>query len=81
MKYVFALLLMMTCAVAQNADEQSRFNARIGAQIGDLVIQNDNLVVQIGTLQGQLASARQTIKDLEAKLADTPKPTEEPASK
>lgn len=81
MRVIFAFLLITTCAVAQNADEQSRFDARIGAQIGDLVVQNDKLVVQIGTLQSQLVSAQQRIKDLEAKLADAPNPSEESTSK
>lgn len=76
-RFLIALFLMTTCASAQTADEQARLDALTGSQIGDLVLQTNKLRVQIGTLQSQLASAQQKVKDLEAKAAEAQKPSED----
>jgi hypothetical protein len=63
------LLFAVPCAA-----QESSLNARIGANIGALVIQNNSLAVEIEGLQGQITDLQRKLVDqqaLQTKLSES----------
>lgn len=66
-----AALALASPAIAQQQDGVAR---RVGAQIGDLTIQNAMLLDQIERMQAQLKAAQDRVKVLEDKYEQKPPP-------